>query len=200
MRKWEDQRKKNELFEIRNSQAQAYERSTTRQDSQHSHFFRSSNEASSPKNTHDEIDNFLGLPANNIPIFNIQSKKTHKLVQRLKLNTLDTELNFLEHIYMRPITETKYFLTVKKDSDAEGVTPTSGAILIQRMEDYDLPEYDHLYRKINSEKLIKLSKNIDELLNKQDFTVQTQSSSSDNVENKSFQSNALEVNFIRMTF
>ena len=68
------------------------------------------------------------------------------------------------------------------------------------MEDYDLPEYDHLYRKINSEKLIKLSKNIDELLNKQDFTVQTQSSSSDNVENKSFQSNALEVNFIRMTF
>lgn len=57
-------------------------------------------------------------------------------------------MKFLEHLYLRPIIQTKYLMLIKDNSGAEKVQPSSGAQLIQKMEKFNLPEYDNLYKKV----------------------------------------------------
>lgn len=39
-------------------------------------------------------------------------------------------------------------MLIKDNSGAEKVQPSSGAQLIQKMEKFNLPEYDNLYKKV----------------------------------------------------
>ncbi len=76
-----------------------------------------------------------------------EKTKMQKLVKNLNLDWSDAQFKFLEHMYLRPINELKYFLKINEDSGVENVDHISGAVLIQRMEPYDLLDFELFSQK-----------------------------------------------------
>ena len=72
-----------------------------------------------------------------------EKTKMQNLVKKLNLDWSDAQFKLLEHMYLRPINELKYFLKINEDSGVENVDHLSGALLIQRMEPYDILENEY---------------------------------------------------------
>ena len=50
----------------------------------------------------------------------------------------------LEHLYIRPVLEAKYFLKVREDCGAVDVVPASGANIMRKMDVFGMHEYEFL--------------------------------------------------------
>ena len=48
----------------------------------------------------------------------------------------------LEHLYLRPFLEAKYFLSVRETAQLDKVTQKSGAMIIREMEKFGIHEYE----------------------------------------------------------
>jgi hypothetical protein len=70
------------------------------------------------------------------------SSQILELISRLNLSVKELSLDFLEHIFLSPILETKYFLQIKPNVNVEQVERVSSAELIKEMEKFNMHEFE----------------------------------------------------------
>ena len=89
-----------------------------------------------------------------------------KLTKKLNFNWHDTELNFLEHIYFRPLIETRYFVKIREDCISEKIQHVSGFLIMQKLELFGMHDHENLFQKVVADEFRDFSENINEFMKK----------------------------------
>ena len=64
------------------------------------------------------------------------------------LQEQDIVVEVLEHLYLRPLLEAKFFLKVRMKIDEKNIVQKSGATIMAEMDLYGLHEYEFNTRKV----------------------------------------------------
>ena len=90
------------------------------------------------------------------------SLKSKRILKSLCIDWSDAQFKLMEHMLLQPVIESKYLLRVREDAHVDQLQPAIMANVIQKMEAFDLVEYEFVNVSIINEDLKDFSIRINE--------------------------------------
>ena len=81
------------------------------------------------------------------------SLKSKRILKSLCIDWSDAQFKLMEHMLLQPVIESKYLLRVREDAHVDQLQPAIMANVIQKMEAFDLVEYEFVNVSIINEDL-----------------------------------------------
>lgn len=90
------------------------------------------------------------------------SLKSKRILKSLSIDWSDAQFKLMDHMLLQPVIESKYLLRVREDAHVDLLQPAIMANVIQKMEAFDLVEYEFVNVSIINEDLKDFSIRINE--------------------------------------
>lgn len=81
------------------------------------------------------------------------SLKSKRILKSLSIDWSDAQFKLMDHMLLQPVIESKYLLRVREDAHVDLLQPAIMANVIQKMEAFDLVEYEFVNVSIINEDL-----------------------------------------------